>query len=315
LRLGYSPLPVMKYRVFTNTFRSYSTVSKKRLLVVILPAFLLFSCHEDTTPAWLQIDAINLTTDVTTQGEASHGIVDAWVYMDSKPLGVFELPCKIPILDEGSHSFVIYAGIKTNGISATRTRYPFYERFDTTLTLVKNETISVNPTVTYKSNASFELKEDFESTGIAFQPDIVSDTPIVFIDKMTYPDIVQWGYRCGGIFLTEADSLFKAATHTYLDLPKGEQVFLEIDYMNSNTIGMGVIAQNSADFVEHTPLVIMNAQSASSMTWKKIYIELTEDVSFETNATSYEIYLLSVLDPENTSAVIYLDNIKIVRYQ
>jgi hypothetical protein len=287
---------------------------KKRLLLV-LPAFLLFSCKEDTTPSWLQIDTINLTTDVTTQGEASHGIVDAWVYMDNKPLGVFELPCRIPILAEGSHSFVIYAGIKTNGISATRSAYPFYERFDTTLTLVKNQTILVNPTVTYKSNVSFELKEDFESTGIVFQPDIISDTPIVFVDEMTYPDIVQWGYRCGGIFLTEADSLFKAATHTYLDLPKGEQVFMEIDYMNNNTIGMGVIAQNSADFIEHTPLVIMNAQPASSMVWKKIYIELTEDVSYEVNATSYEVYLLSVLDAENTSAAIYLDNIKIVRYQ
>ena len=85
--------------------------------------------------------------------------------------------------------------------------------------------------------------------------------------------------------------------------------------MNSNSLGMGVIAQNSNDYIEHTPLVIMNPQAPSTMVWKKIYIELTEDVSFETNATSYEIYLISVLDPENTTGVIYIDNIKVIRYQ
>ena len=286
----------------------------KKNLLLLLPAFVLFSCKEDTTPAWLQIDAIDLETDETIQGPPSHGITDAWVYMDNVPLGVFELPCKIPVLDEGEHSFVIYAGIKTNGISATRAMYPFYERFDTTLNLVKGEIINLAPVVAYKTNIVFELKEDFE-IGSSFTPDIVSDTDIVLIDKATHPDIVTYGSYCGGIFLTKTDSLFKAATHTFLDLPKNEYVYMEIDYRNNNSIGMGVIAQNSADFVEHTPLVIMNAQTSGAETWKKIYIDLTEDVSFEVNATSYEVYLISVLDPANTSAAIYIDNIKVIRYQ
>ena len=165
------------------------------------------------------------------------------------------------------------------------------------------------------NNLVFELKEDFEDTGIAFQKSIGSDTAIVFVDKITSPEIVEYGNRCGAIYLDNVDSLFKAQTATFLDLPKNESVFLEIDYMNSNSLGMGVIAQNSNDYIEHTPLVIMNPQAPSTMVWKKIYIELTEDVSFETNATSYEIYLISVLDPENTTGVIYIDNIKVIRYQ
>lgn len=287
----------------------------KYTFTFIFISVLFFSCKEDITPSYLEIPAISLQTDEATEGANSHGIVDAWVYMDNKSLGVFELPARIPIMDEGSHEFIIYAGVKNNGISATRIKYPMYDRFDTILTLIKNQTVIINPTVHYKTNIQFEMIEDFEDTGIEFSADIISDTPMVFIDKTDYPSIVQYGQRCGGVFITEQDSIFKAATSTFLDLPKGEDVFLEIDFKSNNSIRMGVIAQNSADFIEHTPYVQMNAQDESSWVWKKIYIDLKEDVSVEQNATSYEIYLLSVIDPDMTLGKIYLDNIKVLRYQ
>ncbi|MBI3135105.1 MAG: hypothetical protein HYZ14_10575 [Bacteroidetes bacterium] len=287
----------------------------KKSLLLICTASVLFSCKEDTTPAWLEIPSIELTTDEPVEGSDSHGITDAWVYMDGTALGVFELPAKIPVLAEGEHNFLIYAGIKNNGISATRIKYPFYDRYEVTLNLVKGEKITVNPVVNYKSNLTFELIEDFEDTGIDFSAALISDTPMVFVDKTDYPEIVKYGQRCGGIFLTETDSIFKAATATYLDLPKSEDVFMELDFLNNNSIRMGVIAQNTTDYSEHTPLVQMNPQSESSWVWKKIYIDLKEDVSYEIYATSYELYLLSVLDPENTLGKIYLDNIKVIRYQ
>ena len=43
--------------------------------------------------------------------------------MDGTFLGAFELPSTIPILADGEHNFSIYAGVKANGISATRIRY------------------------------------------------------------------------------------------------------------------------------------------------------------------------------------------------
>lgn len=287
----------------------------KHGLLLILFATTLLSCKEDITPAWLEIPTIELATDEATEGVNTHGITDAWVYMDGKALGVFELPAKIPVLAEGEHTFLIYAGIKNNGISATRIKYPFYDRFETTLNLVKGEKITVNPVVNYKTNLTFELMEDFEDTGIDFTPALISDTPMVFIDKVDYPSIVKYGQRCGGIFMTETDSIFKAVTATFLDLPKSEDVFLELDFLNNNSIRMGVIAQNNTDYNEHTPLVQMNPQSESSWVWKKIYIDLKEDISYEIYATSYELYFLSVIDPDNTLGKVYLDNIKVIHYQ
>ena len=159
---------------------------KKIYLLVLLPLLFLSSCKkDDNTPAWLIIDHFDLVTNEVSEGANSHGITDAWVFMDGQALGVFPLPARIPILAEGSHDFVIYAGVKMNGISDTRTKYPFYERHDLTLNLAKNEEFTVNPTITYKSNLQFKMIEDFEDVGVDFTKDLISDTDFVVIDKVT----------------------------------------------------------------------------------------------------------------------------------
>ncbi|MFT4601575.1 MAG: hypothetical protein ACI857_001756 [Arenicella sp.] len=276
----------------------------------------LTACQkDDLTPSWLIINEFDFVTDESTQGPNSEGITDAWVYMDNEALGVFSLPARIPILAEGTHDFTIYAGIKVNGISATRTRYPFYNRFDGEITLIKNEEVEVSPPITYKSNIQFQLLEDFEDVGIDFLKDILSDTNINIISEGTHPEIVEYGNSCGMITLSSSDSLYKGTTNTNLNLPGGEDVYVEIDYMNTNSIAMGVVAKNSGGTNEHTPLVILNSQVESELKWKKIYINIKEDVSFEVNATSFEIFLLSILDTDKSDAIIYLDNIKVIRYE
>lgn len=286
-----------------------------KLLFFLSFALLFGSCQkDDLTPSWLIIDEIELQTDEATEGPNSNGITDAWIYMDNEALGVFSLPARIPILAEGEHDFTIYAGIKVNGISATRARYPFYDRFDQKIVLTKNEEMVINPVVRYKENVQFQLLEDFEDIGIDFQPDLNSDTNITTITATEYPDIVKYGNSCGMITLTSTDSVYKGETNTNLILPRNQDLFVEIDYMNTNTIAMGIIAENSQQRNEHNPLVIMNSQQAETMVWKKIYIDIQEDVSYEINATSYEIFLLSILDAANSSATIYLDNIKVIRY-
>lgn len=299
------------------TAQPESKMTKRLLLVLPVLAFTFSACKKnvDVTPSWLVIDEFSFTTNVSVEGEATHNITDAWVYMDGQALGVFELPAKIPIIDEGTHEFDIWAGIKNNGISATRKRYPFYDKWVGDINLVKNDTVYLTPDITYKSNLDFELMEDFEDSGIDFGKDALSDTSIVFITETEYPDIVQWGDKCGGVFLTSTDSLFKGITDTDLDLPGGGPVYLEVDYLNTNSIAFGLVAQNSTGVADQGPIVLMNRQEPGTEVWKKIYIDLEENVSFEIFATSWEAYFVSVLDPENpSSGFVYLDNIKIIHY-
>ncbi|MCB9223971.1 MAG: hypothetical protein R2780_06790 [Crocinitomicaceae bacterium] len=286
---------------------------KKAYLFFVLLS-VLTSCKKDTTPSWLVINSVNFTTNETTEGVNSNGIEDVWVYMDNQPMGVFDLPARIPLLAEGEHNFIIYAGIKINGINATRTKYPFYQRYETTLNLVKDQEIEIIPSFTYKSNTQFVFIEDFEDVGIGLYKDPSSDTNIINITAAQYPDVVIYGNNCGMIYLDETDSICKIATSSNLNLPKGEEVYVEVDYMNTNTVLFSTVRENVSGSIED-PLVIMRAQDESELKWKKIYFELKENVSYDQNATSFEIVFTSILDSDLSNAVIYFDNIKVLRYE
>lgn len=289
----------------------------KNLLFISCIGILFFGCkQEDITPSWLKINQFDFVTNQETQGWNTHGITDAWVYLDNEQLGVHQLPCNIPVLAEGEHTFTIIPGIKNNGISSTRRNYPFYQPFEITGTLKKNDTLEITPETAYRTSTEFAFIEDFENAGISFIQGPSSDTNIVFVTEAENPDIVAYGDKCGGIFLTDLDSLLTISTEEFMDLPKGEEVYLEIDYRNNNSIAMGVLARFPDGTVdEQTPLLQMNPQDQGEEVWKKIYIQLNENVSFNQNYVSYEIFFISILDQGLSSAQIYLDNIKVVHYK
>jgi len=287
---------------------------KKFSLVFIALSVLLSSCKEDITASWLKIDQIDLITNTTTEGINSHDITDAWVFMDSQPLGVFELPCEIPILAEGEHDFIIFAGIKSNGINATRIKYPFYTPTEFSLTLVKGETVNYTPSVSYKSDLAFVAREDFEDTGIILSPSSEYDTTKVhIISKSNYPDIVKYGDNCGRMTLTSIDTIIQVFTDLTNDIPQGE-VFMELDYMNTNTFAVGLITQTASTYTNNEPFIQINSQDESELKWKKIYLDLTEYLNYLDNAIYYEYYIVSALDESNSAGVVYLDNIKILHY-
>jgi len=163
--------------------------------LLIIPIFftLFSSCEKNQfnaeTPSYLHISGIDLQVN-GTQGSDSQKITDAWVTMDGTFLGAFELPCTVPILADGAHEFSIYAGIKANGISATRIRYPFYDKCklfqgtdslsssfaNQTITLYKDSTININGTTVYKENTGFIFIENFEDAGVILEASTDSDT-------------------------------------------------------------------------------------------------------------------------------------------
>lgn len=289
---------------------------KNLLLLSIFALFFLGCKQEDLTPSWLKINTFSFTTNEATQGANTSNITDAWVYMDEKPLGVFELPCVLPVLDKGEHQFTIFPGIKNNGISSSRIRYPFYNTYETIVDLALDDTTTIFPSTTYKSNLTFAYIEDFEGAGISLAKSGSSDTNIVFIEKAEFPELVAYGEKCGGIFFEGDDTLYAGSTLETLALPKNQDVFLEVDYRNDNKLSMGTIAIfPNGSTQERTPLVSMTPQQSGSEVWKKIYINLKEDISFSITASAFEIYFLAKRDKGNVVSNIYIDNIKVVHYQ
>ncbi len=113
--------------------------------------------------------------------------------------------------------------------------------------------------------------------------------------------------------MNASDSLWLGRTTSGLRLPTGKEVYLEIDYHNTNslTTGLVVVAPNG---VLDNPNIQLNKQPLETVQWKKIYIDLKELVSYSTTATSHEISFKALFDAGLPSSNIYLDNIKIVHF-
>lgn len=265
---------------------------------------------KDKIPGYLKIHNFDLVANPNlggTEGELTYKITDVWVYIDGKALGVFQLPAEIPILEEGEHELTLIPGINNNGISATKERYVLLENFEQTITLTPYETTEVNPYTFYKTGLEFII-EDFEGPTNTFQEFDISPASM-----SNSTNGAVYGNYCGRVVLNETDSVWNAKTNWSANLPKGREVYLEIDYAIAAGVLVGTEAGNSTG-TNQSPYIELRKSEATNIPWKKIYIDLEENVSYEINATFYNIVLTSILPEGEDEAVVLLDNVKLVYF-
>ena len=287
---------------------------KTKITIIIgFTLLILSSCIKNNPkPSWIQIEKWQLEANPLlsgAEGDLIQGFSEAWVYVDNKVVGVFELPVKLPILTEGAKEIIIYPAIKKNGIANAKMIYPFVEPYKMTINLVKGETVNVSPVTRYASIVNFKFVEDFESASIKFTTDPNSNATI---NQVPHTDPGRTGY-CGHIALNQIDSIWTGTTHDDMILPKqSAEVFLEIEYKNTNNILTGVLAIKLPGSVVTHPHIRLNKQT--NPVWKKTYIDLKEIVSFSTSADYFEQFLQMVIDPNATSSDVYIDNIKVIHF-
>ena len=166
----------------------------------IILSIVLSSCSKEDfevqVPTYITINSISLTTNLATEGSTSSNIVDAWVFLNDDLVGIYELPATFPVLKEGNATLKVFAGIKNNGIAASRTRYLLYDPHVEQINLVKGETIVVDPVVTYNGSTQFTWIEDFENASLSFLYTSGSDT---IINKQSLE--VKEGASSGQVYL------------------------------------------------------------------------------------------------------------------
>lgn len=286
------------------------------LLITLLIGFLLNGCVKNNPlPVWLEINEWTLESNpLNTNGEPdflSHNFTDVWVYVDNKVIGVFEVPCKIPILINGENKNIkLYPAIRNNGISSTKKLYPFTEGYNVNMNLVAGETYTFNPITRYTTAVKF-WTEDFDSNQAQIEPDNTFTTADWSIES---DPLIELSGNFLHIAPTTANSLWVGVTTEALTLPKGSEVYLEVDYRNTAPILTGVKAINTTGTITDNPNVSMNAQSATDVKWKKIYIQLGEIVSYSTSAYTFKQYFKVQLPETLSSADVYIDNIHVVYF-
>lgn len=287
----------------------------KKIIAIIAIASLFSACIKNNPdPSWLEITAWDLQVNINSQyptGELTESFTNAWVYINDQPVGVFELPVKLPLLEEGETKVTLFPAVINNGISATKKIYPFVESYITTVTLTKNGTTVVNPTTRYISYTRFWI-EDFEEASIKITDD---GNSLAMIGTSGDPSIIQPfnNTRFGRISLNSSENKWVGFTDDVV-LPKSGEVYLEIDYHNTNSLLTGVLAIGPTIGVVENPNIQLNAQNASEVKWKKIYIDLKEILTNSQSAEYFKISFQSILDEGLTTGEVNIDNVKLVYF-
>lgn len=251
-------------------------------------------------PSYIHIDKINfIPGDTSIEGSAATNITDAWVYIDGQPAGVYELPATFPVQLEGTHSYEIAAGIKMNGIAATRVKYPFYDFYNGSVTLEQKKVTTITPSVKLFQGLTFSFIEDFGT-----QTGAMTDT---FAGAVLRPVGAPeaWGGPNGRSVYAKlvGDTIeFQARTlNTFPLLADGHSKYIELNYRCNHAFIVGLTYNGGTG-----PVVGVNP----SETWNKIYINLTDQIILSGN---YGIYIAMLrLGNDTEDPYIYFDNLKLI---
>ena len=277
----------------------------------LLIFFIFTSCeiidYRAEIPSYIHIPAFELETDIANEGSSSNAICDVWVYIDGKTIGAFELPATFPVLKKGVSTIVFFAGIKLNGIGATRGVYPFYKKYEITTELFPDGIITIIPSTQYSENLQFRIIEDFEHVGVNFEATSRSDT---ILHTTNDSNLVFEGNRSGVAYLSAPAQLFECKSIEAFNLPKGGAFnFIEMNFKCDVSVTVGIFA-NEMNYSAQHPILVLNPTNE----WKKIYINIGPRVSREINAIDFNIFFGMYLKEGQENATLYVDNIKLIHY-
>jgi hypothetical protein len=275
---------------------------------LFLLGIILFSCSKDSieaeVPAYISVPSITLTTDYAKEGSASSIITDAWVYVNDDLVGVYELPAKFPVLKYGNVSVKVFAGIRDNGISASRVRYLMYDPHVESVNLIEGETVEIVADVVYNDGVDFVWFEDFEGASTSF---IYTEGRDTIFNKQS--STVKEGQYAGQVYLEGEMNFFEATSVPFNSALLIGNTYLELDFKTNENLFIGVYLDD-----EQFAHITLNPNDD----WKKIYLNLKDVINSKTNPSFIKVFIGLKEEGETTFVTtnpqVYIDNLKLVHF-
>lgn len=273
----------------------------QKIFLYLFAGFLLFSaaCNKMPNggyPVYIRVDSVSVQTSAL-QGAPTHNIKALWAESGADNLGVYEVPCNFPVLQEGSFELVLSPGILKDGQNNQHMVYPFYTPFIPTVQAERNHEVVLNPVFRYKDGVKFPVNEDFE-LGNAFTG----------FARVTDDSLRITGSGSAALLLGAGDTSLEARLTTPVDLPAGSQIFLEFDYRSDVFFTVGVVGITG--LVENVvPKLVIGPKEKTN----KIYIELSNEIGVLATPL-YKLYFRVEKTAATASATVLIDNIKLVHF-
>lgn len=266
---------------------------------------------EESVPAFLYIEPFTLQTNAATQGSDSEKITEVWVTVNNEFLGAYQLPATVPVLMAGTADLYLEAGIKDNGIGSTPDIYPFYQPYETTVELLPEQTVTVQPTTAYDRNTRFALIEDFESGITVFRDTLLGNSGM----SVSTADPFEGSYS-GKISLSADDQVIELATiGSFTELTdQSPFVYLEVNYKSDVPVIFGLAGGAGTGDGN----VVYDPGFNPKDTWNKIYFNLSGLLA-TSPYDSHKLALRAYIPTEDgqltlNNATVCLDNIKLVHF-
>ncbi len=292
-------------------------MNRALIWLFLLSVISLTSCEQSDpspgTPSYLRIESIDFANaNQAVYGSSGSSITDAWVFANEKLIGVFELPCEVPILSSGNTEIRVGAGIKVNGISATRAINPFYTYYTQTVNLIPDSAVTISPVVDYSPGTKIAWKEDFEDSSVSIDTLSSSDVKLERV-ALAAPDNTFGGFISKAEVNADNKGL-KAITDQNYPLPQdGSPVYLEVDFSSNQTLVLSIINEEESGFQQEQILIYLNPTSeGSEKVWKHLYLDLTDQVGFAIDAYKFGIGVTAFHNSATDTGYVFLDNLKLV---
>lgn len=284
---------------------------RRNILLFFIPALLsVIGCDlvnpDESVPTYVKIDAFDLVVnDPSVQGSDAHNITNVWMYYNNDLIGIYDLPCQVPVITEGAQGeLALIPGITLNGLVALQPQYPFYRVDTMTLTSNPGGVTQVQPSTSYIPSAKFRHIEDFE-VGNSYESFVGGP----YIRRTTDDNYVFEGAAAGVIELNAEDNYSESICKTGFPIGQGES-FLEINYKCSLPFEVGLYntLNNGLEAYQY-----IFGVKASEDEWKKIYIELASYTGAN-QGSDYKVLIKTSLPEGGTNGYVALDNIKVVSF-
>lgn len=222
-------------------------------------------------------------------------------------LGVYQLPCKIPVLRTGNiDTLVVTPVVKQNGVSGTRISYPFYQTIGFgNVNLVVDSVLDFGHLKTSYSRSTHIVWEEYFEP---YQFSISMDTDIVCLHDCA--DSICSGYGSGLLMVTPnmtSPSFWSDSVFTVND--PGAYLYLEFDYWTDFDLSVGLLSQRtSGSTVTHGAAEVLYANKG----WQKIYVNLGRLWGTSFGHYPHFRVIFTALNDQKKSGKVLIDNVKLI---
>jgi hypothetical protein len=286
----------------------------REIFQVFALIFLFTSCEvinpDEPDASFIYIEEFEIDSQ-PGQGTANHKISEIWAYADDQIVGVYDLPAKIPVLNKGNTNLSFFGGIKNNGLSLMRIKYPFFYGHEINLNLTPNSVDTIRPKFGYFEDLSI-VQKDYDGNTPSMIPLNSNEGELSMIANT---DDVFEGERCGYYRLLAGSTNLAFKEDQNLALESGNTIFLEFNYSCNNIFNIGLISrENNSDIKNLAVIINPTTEGLQNPVWNKIYIDLGLIVKERVDAQYFEIYFEAIPDQSGKEIELYLDNLKLVQF-